>query len=94
LIVDAPRKIGGQAHLTQRFIEQVSIAGFDRGLLSMIRTAAPGNQSSRYVALRAVNRDVLVITGDQVFLSFDPARVQATNITVRAAASNGTHREE
>ena len=30
----------------------------------MIRTAALGNQSSRYEALRAVNRDVLVITGD------------------------------
>jgi 3-oxoadipate enol-lactonase/4-carboxymuconolactone decarboxylase len=54
----------GQAHLTKRFIEQVSIAGFDRGLLSMIRTAALGDQSSHYEALRAVNREILVVTGD------------------------------
>ena len=54
----------GQPHLTQRFIDQVSYAGFDRGLLSMFRTAALGDQSSRYAALRAINRDVLIISGD------------------------------
>ncbi len=54
----------GQSHLTSRFIEQVSYAGFGRGLLSMFRTAALGDQSARYSALRSVARDVLVITGD------------------------------
>jgi pimeloyl-ACP methyl ester carboxylesterase len=54
----------GQPHLTQRFIHQVSHAGFDRGLLSMFRTAALGDQSSRYANLSAINRDILVITGD------------------------------
>jgi len=54
----------GQPHLTSRFIEQVSYAGFGRGLLSMFRTAALGDQSARYSALRPGARDVLVITGD------------------------------
>ena len=54
----------GQSHLTPRFIEQVSYAGFGRGLLSMIRTAALGDQSVRYSALRSVDRDVLVVTGN------------------------------
>ena len=54
----------GQTHLAQRFIEQVSHAGFARGLLSMIRTAALGDQSARYAALRGLDRDILVITGD------------------------------
>ena len=54
----------GQPHLTPRFIEQVSYAGFGRGLLSMFRTAALGDQSARYSALRSVERDVLVVTGD------------------------------
>ena len=54
----------GQGHLTRRFIEQVSYAGFARGLLSMFRTAALGDQSPRYAALRGIDRDVLVITGD------------------------------
>jgi pimeloyl-ACP methyl ester carboxylesterase len=54
----------GQAHLTQRFIEQVSTAGFERGLLSMIRTAALGDQSTTYGSLRSTNRDVLIITAD------------------------------
>jgi pimeloyl-ACP methyl ester carboxylesterase len=53
----------GRPHLTERFIEQVAAGGFDRGLLSMIRTAALGNQAARYSALRAIERDVLVITG-------------------------------
>ncbi len=54
----------GQAQLTPRFIEQASHAGFGRGLLSMIRTAALGDQSKRYSALRSVDRGVLVVTGD------------------------------
>ena len=54
----------GQSHLTPRFIEQVSYAGFGRGLLSMIRTAALGDQSARYSALGSVDRDVLVVSGD------------------------------
>ena len=54
----------GQPHLTPRFIEQVSYSGFGRGLLSMFRTAALGDQSARYSALCSVDRDVLVITGD------------------------------
>lgn len=55
----------GQPHLTPRFIEQVAYAGFGRGLLSMFRTAALGNQSASYSALRSPDREVLVITGDQ-----------------------------
>jgi pimeloyl-ACP methyl ester carboxylesterase len=54
----------GKPHLTPRFIEQVAYAGFGRGLLSMIRSAALGDQSSQYLALRSVERDVFVITGD------------------------------
>ena len=54
----------GQPHLTPRFIQQVSYAGFGRGLLSMFRTAALGDQSARYSALRPLERDILVITGD------------------------------
>jgi pimeloyl-ACP methyl ester carboxylesterase len=54
----------GQPHLTPRFIEQVSYAGFGRGLLSMFRTAALGDRSECYSALRLVDRDVLVVTGD------------------------------
>jgi pimeloyl-ACP methyl ester carboxylesterase len=53
----------GRPHLTERFIEQVAAGGFDRGLLSMIRTAALGDQGARYAALRAIEREVLVITG-------------------------------
>jgi pimeloyl-ACP methyl ester carboxylesterase len=54
----------GQPHLTPRFIEQVSYAGFGRGLLSMFRTAALGDQSASYSALRSADREVLVVTGD------------------------------
>ena len=54
----------GQPHLTPRFIEQVSYGGFARGLLSMFRTAALGDQSARYSALQTIDREVLVITGD------------------------------
>jgi len=55
----------GQPHLTPRFIEQVSYAGFGRGLLSMFRTAALGDQSARYSALRSLDREVLVVSGDR-----------------------------
>ena len=55
----------GKSHLTPRFIEQVSYSGFGRGLLSMFRTAALGDQGARYSALRPIDRDVLVVTGDQ-----------------------------
>ncbi len=54
----------GQPHLTSRFIEQVSYAGFGRGLLSMFRTAALGDQSASYTALGSADLEVLVITGD------------------------------
>src|SRR5262245_43384277 len=55
----------GQPHLTPRFIEQVEYPGFARGLLSMIRTGALGDQSARYEALRALQHEVLVISGDR-----------------------------
>jgi len=55
----------GQSHLTDRFIEQVAYRGFSRGLLSMIRTGALGDQSARYAALGALNHEVLVVTGDR-----------------------------
>jgi pimeloyl-ACP methyl ester carboxylesterase len=54
----------GQPHFTPRFIEQVEYAGFGRALVSMFRTAALGNQSARYEALRGFEGDVLVVTGD------------------------------
>jgi pimeloyl-ACP methyl ester carboxylesterase len=55
----------GQPHLTARFIEQVRYRGFARGLLSMFRTGALGDQSGHYAALRTLPRDLLVITGRQ-----------------------------
>jgi pimeloyl-ACP methyl ester carboxylesterase len=55
----------GKPQLTPRFIEQCADRGFARGLLSMIRTAALGDQSARYAALRDFAGDVLVITGDR-----------------------------
>ena len=55
----------GQAHLAARFIDQVRYAGFARALLSMFRTGALADQSARYAALRSLERDMLVITGEQ-----------------------------
>jgi len=55
----------GQPHLTPRFIEQVRYAGFARGLLSMFRSGALGDQSARYAMLKDLQREVLVITGEQ-----------------------------
>ena len=76
----------GQAHLTPRFIEQSSCEGFGRGLLSMIRTAALGDQSVRYGALRGVSRDVLVITGD------DDAVIPAEHVArVRSLLPSHSH---
>ena len=54
----------GQPHLTARFIEQVGYAGFARGLLSMFRTGALGDQGAHYAALQGMQRQVLVITGE------------------------------
>jgi pimeloyl-ACP methyl ester carboxylesterase len=77
----------GQSHLTQRFIDQVVIDGFDRSLLSMIRTKALGNQSSRYEALSAIDRDVLLITGD------DDSVIPAHHATrVRSLLPKHSHR--
>jgi pimeloyl-ACP methyl ester carboxylesterase len=69
----------GQSHLTQRFIEQVADGGFARGLSSMIRTAALGDQSSRYLALRDIDPRVLVIAGedDTIIPAEDVARVRS-----------------
>jgi pimeloyl-ACP methyl ester carboxylesterase len=55
----------GHPQLTPLFIEQVSIAGYGRALLSMFRTGALGDKADRYSALRGIGRDILVITGDQ-----------------------------
>lgn len=54
----------GQPHLTPRFIEQVRYAGFARGLLSMFRTGALADQSSRYAALKNLQPEILVVTGE------------------------------
>jgi pimeloyl-ACP methyl ester carboxylesterase len=55
----------GKPELTTRFIEQCSDSGFGRGLLSMIRTAALGDQSANYAALRGFTGELLVITGNR-----------------------------
>ena len=55
----------GKPHLTERFIEQVRYAGFSRGLLSMFRTGALGDQGSQYAALQNLSRELLVITGER-----------------------------
>ena len=55
----------GKPHLTPRFVEQVEYDGFSRGLLSMIRTGALGDQSRHYAALRALQPELMVITGQR-----------------------------
>ena len=55
----------GQSHLTPRFIEQAKHARFARGLLSMIRSGALGDQSARYAALRTQRHETLVISGER-----------------------------
>ena len=68
----------GRPELTELFIEQVSFDGFARALLSMIRAETLGEQGARYAALRALERDVLVISGgaDAVIPAEDIARVR------------------
>jgi pimeloyl-ACP methyl ester carboxylesterase len=76
----------GKPHLTERFIEQVSYAGFDRGLISMFRTSALGDQGTRYKALSAINREILVITGD------DDAVIPPDHVArVRSLLPNHSH---
>jgi pimeloyl-ACP methyl ester carboxylesterase len=55
----------GQPQLASRFIEQAKYAGFARALLSMFRSGALGDQSARYAGLLALQRELLVITGEQ-----------------------------
>lgn len=67
----------GQAHLIDRFVEEVSYAGFWQALLSMVRSETFGDQSARYAALRDLARDVLVISAkdDTVIPAPDVARI-------------------
>lgn len=69
----------GKPQLTPRFIEQCADRGFGRGLLSMIRTGALGDQAARYAALRAFAGPLLVITGtnDAIIPPDHIARVRA-----------------
>jgi pimeloyl-ACP methyl ester carboxylesterase len=53
----------GRPHLAQRFREETSFAGLGQALLSMARSATLGDQSARYAALAALNREVMVIWG-------------------------------
>ena len=55
----------GKAHLARRFIEQVKYAGFSRGLLSMFRSGALGNQGGQYAGLGNFRQPLLVISGDR-----------------------------
>jgi pimeloyl-ACP methyl ester carboxylesterase len=68
----------GRPQLTELFIEQASFTGFGRALLSMIRAETLGDQATRYAALPALARDVLVISGgaDAVIPAADIARVR------------------
>jgi pimeloyl-ACP methyl ester carboxylesterase len=68
----------GQPHLTDWFIAQASYDRLGRALLSMVRSAALGDQTPRYSALRALARDVLVIAGadDTVIPREDIARIR------------------
>jgi pimeloyl-ACP methyl ester carboxylesterase len=68
----------GKPYLTPWFIEQVSRPGFSRGLLSMIRTGALGNQGALYSALRNCGHEILVISGehDAIIPSDHLARVR------------------
>lgn len=69
----------GQSQLIDRFVEEVSYAGFWQALLSMVRSETLGDQSARYAALRDRARDVLVISGqdDTVIPAVDAARICA-----------------
>jgi pimeloyl-ACP methyl ester carboxylesterase len=67
----------GRPLLTDRFVEEVSYAGFWQALLSMVRSETLGDQSARYAALRDRSRDVLVVSakGDTVIPAADVARI-------------------
>jgi pimeloyl-ACP methyl ester carboxylesterase len=69
----------GQPHLTPRFVEQVEHDGFSRGLLSMIRSGALGDQGRQYAALRGLHLELMVITGerDAIIPAEHIARVRA-----------------
>jgi pimeloyl-ACP methyl ester carboxylesterase len=64
--------------LVERFIEQASYEGFSEAMLSMLRSRTLGDQGPRYSALRALGRDVLVISGsaDGVTPAKDIARIR------------------
>ena len=53
----------GRTELIPRFIEQAKSPGYGRALLSMMRAAALGDQTTRYAALGRLERDVLVLAG-------------------------------
>jgi pimeloyl-ACP methyl ester carboxylesterase len=53
----------GRADLIPRFLEQAQSPGYGRALLSMMRSAALGDQTAHYVALGHLKPDVLVLAG-------------------------------
>jgi pimeloyl-ACP methyl ester carboxylesterase len=69
----------GQPQLAQRFRDQTNYAGLGRALLSMARSATLGDQSARYGALPALEREILVIWGclDRVVPARHIARLRA-----------------
>ncbi|MBY0401630.1 alpha/beta hydrolase [Myxococcota bacterium] len=66
----------GRPHLTSRFVEQAADGGFGRAILSMFRSGALGDMRSRYAALRSLDREILVITGD------DDTVIPATHVAL------------
>jgi pimeloyl-ACP methyl ester carboxylesterase len=81
----------GQPQLIERFVEEVSYAGFWQALLSMVRSETLGDQSARYAALRGLARDVLVISGtaDTVIPRRDVARICDLVASCRHVAIDG-----
>jgi pimeloyl-ACP methyl ester carboxylesterase len=69
----------GRTELIPRFLEQARSPGYSRALLSMMRSAALGDQTARYLALGQLERDVLVLAGsaDAVIPPAHIARVRA-----------------
>lgn len=69
----------GRPHLASRFVEQASDDGYRRAILSMFRSGALGDKSSRYAALRSHDRAILVVTGndDAVIPAPHVARVRS-----------------
>ncbi|MFO0690060.1 MAG: alpha/beta hydrolase [Myxococcota bacterium] len=77
----------GRPHLTSRFVEQAADDGFGRAILSMFREGALGDKSARYSALRSLDREILVITGDEDTV------IPATHVArVRSLLPAHTHR--